>query len=270
LDSLVYLMGRLRGPGGCPWDRKQTHESLRRYLQEEAAEALDAIDARDPAALADELGDVLLQVIFHAQVGVSAEEFTLGDIVAAIVSKLVRRHPHIFGNVEVADAEGVTRNWETIKAAERQAKAEATVPDPAADLEVTADLRRVPQALPALEQALRIAERAVRAGFEWDDQAGVFAKLQEEFDELQEATKPDHRAEEFGDLLFTLVNVARWWGLNPEAVLRAANRKFIHRFARMERLAHAAGHRLADLPVAQQEPYWQAAKQAERAAGNMG
>jgi len=270
LDALVYLMGRLRGPGGCPWDRKQTHESLRRYLQEEAAEALDAIDAGDPAALADELGDVLLQVIFHAQVGVSAEEFTLGDIVAGIVSKLVRRHPHIFGTVEVADAEGVTRNWEAIKAAERQAQAAETAPDPDADLAVTTDLRRVPQALPALEQALRISERAVRAGFEWDDQAGVFAKLQEESDELRAATEPAHRAEELGDLLFTLVNVARWWGLNPEVVLRATNRKFIRRFAGMERLAQAAGHRLADLPVAEQEHYWQAAKQAERGAGSMG
>jgi tetrapyrrole methylase family protein/MazG family protein len=267
MDSLVYLMGRLRGPGGCPWDRKQSHATLREYLIEETYETADAIDSGDLDHLAEELGDVLLQVVFHAQVGVSEEEFTLGDVVNHIVTKLVRRHPHVFGDVQVEGAEGVTANWAVIKAEEKRAKAAAAgdaAPDPEAGLEVTGELRRVPKSLPALAQTLAISRRAVAAGFEWDDMGGVFAKLQEEFQELQEATDPTHRAEEFGDLLFTLVNVARWWGLEPEAVLRTTNAKFIRRFAGMERLAAAAGHRLRDLPVAQQEEFWQAAKRIER------
>ncbi|HMA37337.1 MAG TPA: nucleoside triphosphate pyrophosphohydrolase [Chloroflexia bacterium] len=265
LDALIYLMGRLRGPGGCPWDREQSHASLRRYLLEETYEAVDAIDAGDPAALAEELGDVLLQVVFHAQIAAAAEEFTLGDVVQAIVTKLVRRHPHVFGSAAVADAAGVVANWQTIKAAEQQAHAAAggaAAVD--ADLEVTGLLRRVPQALPALQQSHAIAERAVAAGFEWDALADVFAKLQEELDELRTATDPAHRQEELGDLLFTLVNIGRWWGVNLEETLRATNRKFIRRFAAMERLAVAAGRPLRGLPVAEMDRYWQAAKRAER------
>ncbi|HUS16338.1 MAG TPA: nucleoside triphosphate pyrophosphohydrolase [Chloroflexia bacterium] len=266
LDALIYLMGRLRGPGGCPWDREQDHQSLRRYLLEETHETLDAIDSGDLAALAEELGDVLLQVVFHAQVGVSAEEFTLGDVVAHIVTKLVRRHPHVFGEVEVANAAGVVQNWQTIKAAEKQAR-QAAGPAPADDagLEVTALLRSVPRSMPALTQTQQISERAAQAGFEWDQMGDVFAKVHEELEEVRTADDPEHRAEELGDLLFTLVNVARWWGLNTEETLRAANRKFIARFTAMERLVVADGKQVRGMTGAALEPYWQAAKQAERA-----
>jgi tetrapyrrole methylase family protein / MazG family protein len=261
IDSLIYLMGRLRGPGGCPWDREQSHASLRRYLLEEAYEALEAIDSGDPALMVEELGDLLLQIVFHAQVAVSEEEFTLGDVVQAIVTKLVRRHPHVFGAVEVDGAEGVLRNWQTIKAAEKKERAAAG----AEDLEVTGLLRSVPRAMPALEQGHQISERAAQAGFEWDQMEDVFAKVHEELEELRTAANPAHRQEELGDLLFTLVNVARWWGIDAEETLRAANRKFIQRFAGMERLAQADGKRLRGLPAAEMETYWQAAKHAERA-----
>ena len=267
VDSLIYLMGRLRGPGGCPWDREQTHESLKRYLREETYEVLDAIDSGDPEALAEELGDLLLQVVFHAQLAVSAEEFTLGDVVQAIVTKLVRRHPHVFGEVEVAGAAGVVRNWQAIKADEKRARRAARgEPAPAEDdLDVTPQLRRIPHSTPALEYTQQISQRAVDAGFEWNQVEDVFAKVHEELEEVRQATSPAHRQEELGDLLFTLVNVARWWGLDAEATLRAADQKFIRRFAAMERLALTAGRRLREMPVEEMEIYWQAAKRAERA-----
>ncbi len=267
VDSLIYLMGRLRGPGGCPWDREQTHDSLKRYLREETYEVLEAIDAGDPEHLAEELGDLLLQVIFHAQLAVSAEEFTLGDVVESIVTKLVRRHPHVFGEAEVANAAGVVSNWQTIKAAERAARrAAAGAPDSAEPvLEVTEQLRSVPASMPALDYSQQISERAVRAGFEWTKMEDVFAKVHEELEELREAAEPGHRQEELGDLLFTLVNVARWWGLNAEETLRAADAKFVRRFSAMERLAVADGKQLRGMPVDEMEGYWQAAKRAERA-----
>ncbi|MGI8588566.1 MAG: nucleoside triphosphate pyrophosphohydrolase [Chloroflexia bacterium] len=261
VDALIYLMGRLRGPGGCPWDRRQTHESLRRYLVEETYETLDALDSGDIEHIVEELGDLLLQIVFHAQLAVSEEEFTLGDVVASIVTKLVRRHPHVFGEVEVADAAGVLTNWQTIKAAERRG---ANAPDAESDLEVTGSLRSVPRAMPALEQAQQISERAADAGFEWDAMPDVFAKVREELAEIEGATDPAHREEELGDLLFTLVNVARWWGVRLEDTLAAANRKFVRRFAEMERLVVADGLRLRGMTGSEMEAYWQAAKRVEK------
>jgi tetrapyrrole methylase family protein / MazG family protein len=266
VDSLIYLMGRLRGPGGCPWDREQSHDSLKRYLLEETYETLDALDSGDPALMAEELGDLLLQIVFHAQVAVSQEEFTLGDVVHSIVTKLVRRHPHIFGDVTVENAEGVVTNWQTIKSAEKQAQRAAGTGDesPDADLEVTSLLRSVPHSMPALSAAHQISERAAKAGFEWDRMEDVFAKVHEELEEVRTAADPAQRQEELGDLLFTLVNVARWWGVDAEETLRAMNRKFIRRFAAMERLALTDGKHLRGIAGAEMEPYWQAAKQAER------
>jgi len=180
----------------------------------------------------------------------------------------VRRHPHVFGEAEVANAAGVVSNWQTIKAAERAARrAAAGSPESEeAVLEVTEQLRSVPASMPALDYSQQIAERAVRAGFEWNKMEDVFAKVHEELEELREAAEPGHRQEELGDLLFTLVNVARWWGLNAEETLRAADAKFVRRFSAMERLAVADGKQLRGMPVDEMEGYWQAAKQAERAA----
>jgi tetrapyrrole methylase family protein/MazG family protein len=261
LDALIYVMGRLRGPGGCPWDRKQTAQSIKHDMVEEVYEALDALDADDPDAFAEELGDVLMQVIFHAQLAAAAT-FTLGDVVEHIVTKLVRRHPHVFGELEVRDADEVLANWQRIKGAEQAARREQ---DAAADdyLEVTEQLRSVPRAMPALEAGLEISRRAVAAGFEWANIDDVYKKVHEELRELREAPEAA-RFEEFGDLLFTLVNIARWLGINPEEALRAFNRKFVARFAAAERLAVAAGHRMRDLPVEEQDRYWNLAKQQER------
>ncbi len=262
LDSLIYVMGRLRGPGGCPWDRQQTHQSLKHSLIEEAYEAVEALDTGDLDGFAEELGDLLLLIVFHAQLAVSADEFTLADVAEHVVTKLIRRHPHVFGEAEVADAAGVLANWESIKAAEKAAKGERDGGDDA-DLEVTAQLRSVPKTMPALESSLEISERAVAAGFEWASMEDVYAKVREELDELRDAPEAE-RFEEFGDLLFTLVNIARWLKINPEEALRAFNRKFVTRFAAAERLAVADGHRMRDLPVETQDRYWQVAKQQER------
>jgi tetrapyrrole methylase family protein/MazG family protein len=262
LDTLIYIMGRLRGPGGCPWDRQQTHQSLKHSLIEEAYEAVEALDTGDLDGFAEELGDLLLLIVFHAQLAVSADEFTLADVTEHVVTKLIRRHPHVFGEAEVADAAGVLANWERIKAAEKATKGarEGTAD---ADLEVTAQLRSVPKTMPALESSLEISQRAVAAGFEWANIDDVYAKVREELDELRRAPEAE-RFEEFGDLLFTLVNIARWLKINPEEALRAFNRKFIARYAAAERLAVADGHRMRALPVEAQDRYWQAAKQRER------
>lgn len=261
LDALIYVLGRLRGPGGCPWDREQTPQSIKHDMVEEVYEALDALDSDDPDAFAEELGDVLMQVIFHAQLA-TPDTFTLGDVVEQIVTKLVRRHPHVFGELEVADADEVLANWQRIKGAEKAARHErAGATD--AHLEVTEQLRSVPRALPALEASLEISRRAAAAGFEWANIEDVYAKVHEELRELREAPE-SARFEEFGDLLFTLVNIARWWGITPEDALRAFNRKFIARFAAAEHLAVGAGHRMRDLPVEVQDHYWNLAKQNER------
>ncbi len=262
LDTLIYVMGRLRGPGGCPWDHKQTHQSLKHSLIEEAYEAVEALDTGDLDAFAEELGDLLLLIVFHAQLAVSGDEFTLADVTEHVVTKLIRRHPHVFGEAEVADAAEVLANWERIKAAEKAAKGarEGTADT---DLEVTAQLRSVPKTMPALESSLEISQRAVAAGFEWANMDDVYAKVREELDELRTAPEAE-RFEEFGDLLFTLVNIARWLKINPEEALRAFNRKFIARYAAAERLAVADGHRMRALPVEEQDRYWQAAKQRER------
>jgi len=180
--------------------------------------ALEALDTGDLDAFAEELGDLLLLIVFHAQLAVSADEFTLADVTEHVVTKLIRRHPHVFGEAEVADAAGVLANWERIKAAEKAAKGARDGGDDA-DLEVTAQLRSVPKTMPALESSLEISERAVAAGFEWASMEDVYAKVREELDELRDAPEPE-RFEEFGDLLFTLVNIARWLKINPEEALR--------------------------------------------------
>ncbi len=255
--TLRAVMARLRDPeGGCPWDLKQDHQTLAKYLREEAAEVLDALaahvpgDAASEAHLKEELGDLWLQVVFHAQLAAERGAFDLDDVEAAIVAKLVRRHPHVFGEVEVHGAEGVIANWEAIKAEERAAKGEVAE-------------RRLLDGLAAslspLEEAMEIGRRCAKVGFEWPDLDGVMDKVAEELMELRAESEPERVEAEFGDLLFSLIQWARYKGLDPERALRRQMTRFKGRFERVEDDARAAGgweHRTLD----QMEAAWQAAK----------
>ncbi len=260
-DSLVYIMGRLRGPGGCPWDREQTHDSIKHHLLEEAYEVVDAMDAGDPDMLAEELGDLLLQVVFHSQLALSADEFTLSDVIGHIVSKLIRRHPHVFGAVEVTGAEHVLKNWEVIKAGEREAKAKAGRNFESAQaaeqgLEGTGLLLSVPRAMPALERAQQLQVRAARIGFDWASIEGVFDKVREELAELQAEEGKERRTEELGDLFFALVNLAQWMGINAEEALRRADDKFLGRFTAMEEEIVRGGGKLRGMSVEAMDKVW--------------
>jgi tetrapyrrole methylase family protein/MazG family protein len=268
-DSLVYVMGRLRGPGGCPWDREQTHDSIKHHLLEEAYEAVDAMDADDPDTLAEELGDLLLQVVFHSQLAVSNEEFTLADVVSHIVTKLVRRHPHVFGDVEVTGAEHVLRNWEVIKAGEREAKAKAGRKFDSAEaanqgLEGTGLLLSVPRAMPSLDRAQQLQVRAARVGFDWSEISGIYDKVKEELEELRVEESVERRTEELGDLLFVLVNLGKWMGINAEEALRRANDKFLNRFTAMERAIVGEGKKLREMSVEEMDRYWDRVKAGDK------
>ena len=251
--ELVRIIAILRGPDGCPWDREQTHETLAPHLIEEAYETLSAIESGDPVSLADELGDVLLQVVLHAEIGAGEGTFTIDDVTASIITKIRRRHPHIFGTVTVESAEEVTRNWDAIKRGERPH---------------AGTLGEVPDALPALMRAQKISRRAAGVGFEWEDLDGVWAKVHEEIDELKAAEPGSaHAAEELGDLLFTIVNVARHMGIDAESALRGTCDKFVGRFEDMERSASSSGRPLGELLAGEWEILWEQAKHRESAAG---
>lgn len=246
-------MARLRAPGGCPWDRAQTHESLRPYLIEESAEVLQAIENRDRANLCEELGDLLLQSVFHAQIAEDAGDFTLDDVLSGISDKLVRRHPHVFGDAKADDAAQVLVNWEAIKREEKAARGEKS----------DSVLAGIPAELPALSQALKISKKAAKVGFEWPDEDGVLEKLREETREIEAAMQNESTervAEEIGDLLFTAVNLARWRGINPEIALRDCNRKFAARFEKMEAAALLKGLELEKLSGEEWEELWGEAK----------
>jgi len=271
-DKVVAIMARLRAPGGCPWDRKQTHESLKPYLIEETYEALDTIDRRDFAKLKEELGDVLLQVLFHSQIGAEQGTFTVDEVLQQLADKLIRRHPHVFGDgapgEPTLNPDQVVHRWEDIKRAERK---EAGKPESL--------LNDIPQALPALLRAYQTQVRAARVGFDWPDNqqglADVLAKVDEEIGELRRAiddapatTKPASEptaemASELGDLLFSLVNVARHLKVNPEESLRQATNRFTTRFHFIERQAEHGGRRVGDLTTAEMEAYWEEAKRRE-------
>ncbi len=249
-QSLIDIVARLRGPGGCPWDAEQTHESLKRNLLEECYETLEAIDGGQPLELAEELGDILVQVAFHADIARAAGEFDIADVLTAINRKLIRRHPHVFGDGKASDARQVERNWEQLKAEERR---QAGKPEPSA-------MDSVPAALPALTAAQLIQDRAARFGFDWDDAGGVLDKLVEEINEFRAAATPEERADEFGDVLFAIVNLARWSGIQAEDALRQANAKFLNRYRVMERLAAERGLDFTALPLDEKEALWQEAK----------
>ncbi|MDQ6693154.1 MAG: nucleoside triphosphate pyrophosphohydrolase, partial [Chloroflexota bacterium] len=257
------------GPGGCPWDREQTHDSIKHHLLEEAYEAVDAMDAGDPESLAEELGDLLLQVVFHSQLAVSDEEFTLSDVVGHIVSKLIRRHPHVFGDVEVTGADNVLKNWEIIKAGEREAKAKAGRKFESAHaaeqgLEGTGLLLSVPRAMPSLERAQQLQVRAARVGFDWKDIGGVLSKVREELGELEAEEGTERRREELGDLLFALVNLSEWMGINAEEALRRANDKFLGRFTAMEQEVVGGKRKLRDMTLEEMDAVWNSVKKSEK------
>jgi tetrapyrrole methylase family protein/MazG family protein len=272
--SMPWISDRLRRPDGCPWDREQTHESLRKHLLEEAYEVYDALGRGATPDLADELGDLLLQVVLHAQLAAEAGIFDLADVQAALATKIVRRHPHVFGDAEARTAADVNRQWETIKAAERAAAADtATAGDaPASDSERGAPtaprsaLEGISRSMPALAASQEMQERAASLGYDWPTIEGIVDKVHEELAELLAAETPPDRSEEIGDLLMVLVNLARRHGVEAEAALRSANDKFRRRFGSVERAAAARGVALRELDFAQLDELWDAAKDEERAS----
>ncbi|MFZ5853353.1 MAG: nucleoside triphosphate pyrophosphohydrolase [Chloroflexota bacterium] len=271
--ALPWISNRLRQPDGCPWDREQTHESLRKHLLEEAYEVYDALEAGASPALAGELGDLLLQVVLHAQLAAEAGVFDLVDVQAAIGSKIVRRHPHVFGDAVARTAGDVNRQWERIKAAERAEAAAAEAAAVAADEAGTvaapkSALDGISSAMPALAASQEMQERAAALGYDWPTIEGIVDKVREELDELLRAGTHAERREELGDLLMVTVNLARRQGIEAEAALRAANAKFRRRFRSVERQAAERGVALRDLDFDQLDLLWDTAKVEEsRATG---
>jgi tetrapyrrole methylase family protein / MazG family protein len=251
-EDLVEVVRRLRAPGGCPWDREQTHKSIRKYLLEEAYEALEAIDQEDPERLCDELGDLLLQATLHSQMASEVGDFDIRDVIEGITLKLIRRHPHVFGEVEVAGSEEVLRNWEQIKASEKVGQERKSVLD------------GIPRELPALMKAWEVSSRVVKVGFEWERLEDLWAKLHEELEELKEAVAAGNTEKiqsEVGDLIFTIVNVARWMKVDPEEALRLMVDRFNVRFRYIELKLTEQDRSLQDASLAEMEALWNEAKE---------
>lgn len=263
LSTLQDTVARLRAPGGCPWDREQTHLTLRPHLLEETYEVLAALDAEDEGKLSEELGDLLMQIAMHVQIATEEGSFRFGDVIAQIDAKLRRRHPHVFGDVQVEDTTDVLRNWEAIKAGEKAAAGHETVQ--------ASRLDGVPHILPALARAQALGDRAARVAFDWPDINGVLNKVGEEVRELQTAGNLHSRAQEFGDLLFSLANAARWLEVDAESALRDTCDRFSQRFAWMERQTVARGLDLAELSPSELDALWEEAKGAgDVVTGNTG
>ena len=254
-QALVELMARLRAPEGCPWDREQSHETLKPYLIEEAYEVIEAIDGGDDEQLCDELGDLLLQVVFHAQLAAERGAFSIDDVVAALKAKLVRRHPHVFGDVEVSGSAEVVSNWASLKRRERADKAQA-----AGSAERPSSLDGVPRGMPALIRAHRLSQRASTIGLDWPSAAAVKAKVEEEFRELGEAGDKDSVATELGDLLFALSSYARTLGLRGETLLHASLDRFQLRVRAVEEILEKQGQHAEKLSADALEEVWQLAK----------
>ncbi len=250
-EAFQEVIAHLRAPEGCPWDREQTHQSLRPHLLEEAYEVLSAIDAGDMQALREELGDLLLQVVLHAQIASEEGDFNIADVLKGIHAKIIRRHPHVFGDLELKDVQGVLQNWERLKEAERieNGKGDASLLD------------GVALTLPALVQAEEFQKRAARVGFDWPNVEGVVEKVREEFREVLQANGDAARNAEIGDLLFAVVNLARWYGVDAESALREANERFRRRFAQIEAAARAQGRSISDMSLEEMDDLWQAAKE---------
>lgn len=274
--KLAAVMARLRAPGGCPWDREQTHSTLRTYLIEEAYEVLDALDSRDDSKFAEELGDLLLQVLFHAQIAAEDRRFSINDVIREIHDKMIRRHPHVFGNVKAKTSAQVLRNWELLKKHERQSKTAVapassqqaiSEPAPRNDSEGGSLLEGVPHTIPALLEAFQLTRKAARIGFDWENVEGIFDKLHEESAELREVLhkkdSPDRVESELGDILFVAVNLSRFLNVDPEIALHKASAKFTRRFHEMEKIARQQGTTLSELPRPRLESLWDQSKQGE-------
>ena len=252
LESFQETIAHLRAPDGCPWDREQTHQTLRRHLPEEAYEVVETLDADDPEAMREEFGDLLLQIVLHAQIAAEYGEFTLADIIAGIQEKIIRRHPHVFGDVKVSGAGEVLTNWEKLKAEERKHKPgnESALGD-------------APRGLPALMQAETFQKRAARVGFDWPDVSGVKAKIAEEIAEIEASQEQTEIEKEVGDLLFAVVNWARWLKVEPETALREANTRFARRFRHVEAATKTQGREMTAMTIEELDGLWEQAKAKE-------
>ena len=259
-DALVRIMERLRADNGCPWDREQTRETLKPFLIEEAYEVVEAIDEGDPKHLMEELGDLLFQVVFHAQVAAERREFTIGQVLAETADKMVRRHPHVFGDGTASTTREVLEQWEELKREERNAV--AALPSSALD--------GVPRELPGLLRAQRLQDKASRVGFDWPEISGAMAKVEEELGELKEAigsAVPEAVEEELGDVLFSLVNLARFLNLSAEDALRRSVARFATRFQHMEEAVQRDGRRLKEMSIEEMDRLWEEAKSHVRSSG---
>lgn len=255
LDDLVEIMAKLRGTQGCPWDKSQTHESLKPFIIEEAYEVIDAIERNNKHDFIEELGDLLLQIIFHSRLAEECGEFDIGDVIEGVCEKMIRRHPHIFGHVTVDGTDQVLKNWEEIKREEKDIKLESE------------SMMNLPKTLPALMKAFKVQEKAARVGFDWDDVSGALDKVYEELDELKEVYNAGNRdkiREEMGDLLFACVNVARFLEVEPELALNDAVKKFINRFNFVETNAAKFDKNLRDMSLQEMEKLWQQSKIQEK------
>jgi XTP/dITP diphosphohydrolase/ATP diphosphatase len=259
LGKAAAIMAKLRAPGGCPWDREQTFDTIKRHTLEETYEVFDAIERRDWPALKDELGDLLLQVLFYAEMASEAGYFTLEDVADNLSEKLIRRHPHVFGDAEATDANAVLRNWEQIKIEEKRARGEVERPH-----SMMAD---VPRSMPAILEASKLGSKAAKVGFDWPSVEGLFDKLAEETEELREelagGARSERVEEELGDLLFTVVNLARHLRVDPEFALRGTNAKFRQRFAAMEQEAGGRAQ-MESMSAEQLEVLWDRAKNMQK------
>jgi XTP/dITP diphosphohydrolase len=254
LQRLIEVVAQLRSPdGGCPWDLAQTPQTLMPYVIEEAYEVVDALHTGNPAAIAEELGDLLLQIVLQTQIAGERQDFTLEDVAEGITAKLIRRHPHVFGDVEVDSAAEVNQNWEQIKATEK-----GETPEQA--MLLSRKLARYNRSAPPLVAAMKISQQAAAAGFEWENIEGVWSKFTEELGEFQEALTTNdqaHQQEELGDLLFTIINLARWYDLDPSVALQGTNRRFVQRLELMEKFAPRP---LTEYDLEELESLWQQAK----------
>jgi tetrapyrrole methylase family protein/MazG family protein len=248
-ESFAEIVAHLRAPDGCPWDKEQTHESLRKHLLEESYEAITAIDSGDFADMREEFGDLLLQIVLQSQIASEEQKFNVNEVIQGIHSKIVRRHPHVFGDLQLEGVQGVLANWEKLKEKERGEKKEGK-----------GLLDGVPAALPALSQAQEYQDRAARVGFDWPEIDGVLDKIKEEIEEVKNAETDFELASEIGDLFFALVNVARWKNVDAESALRGTNLKFKKRFAHVEQGARRQGRELSSLTLDEMEALWQEAK----------
>jgi tetrapyrrole methylase family protein/MazG family protein len=273
-EKLVAVQARLRAPNGCPWDREQTHESLRTCLIEEAYEVLEALESRNDTKFAEEMGDLLLQIVFHSQIAQETGRFTVSDVIREIHDKMIRRHPHVFGETRAKDSAEVLRNWEQIKSEERRSQDEkGSVGAGSTPANKASLLDGVSRGLPATLESLQLTRKAARIGFDWEDESGIFEKMREESAELLHALKtkdPGKMEEELGDLLFAAVNLARFLKMDPEIALKKANAKFSRRFRAMEKRARANGREFKDLPRQEMEALWDVTKRAEAKSGVAG